>query len=705
MARVKGKAKVERDKAVPERYVNRELSWLEFNRRVLAEAANPTNPIIERLKFLAIFESNLDEFYMVRVSGLIEQYESGFGDLTPDGLTPSDQLKLILSHALPMRIQAGHLFSDELTSLMADSGLAIRSYNDLTDRQQSELDDFFRREVFAVCTPLILHPNPSVPFISNRSLNLAVELADSSGEMRVARVKVPSIMPRLVRLSKGRNEFIMLEDLIAANLDTLFPGVKVQSSHLFRVIRDADVEIRELEAADLIESIEESLRLRRFGAPVRMDVTPDMPDSILRLLLKQLELDATDVFTLNSPLGLEFLWEFAGVDRVTLKFPSFQPYVHEALSNSASLFESIKANDILVHQPFDSFRSVETFVASAATDPSVIGIKQTLYRVGSESPIVESLLEAAEFNKQVAVMVELKARFDESNNLLWARALERAGVHLSYGFRDLKTHAKLCLVVRRERDGIHSYAHIGTGNYNPATARIYTDFGLFTDDPEITQDIAELFNYLTGFSKQTEYRCLLVAPFNLREGIIARIHREIKTHKQTGKGRIIFKLNSLVDPETIDTLYTASAAGVKIDLIVRGICCLRPEVPGLSDNIRVTSIVGRFLEHSRGYYFGNGGSPELFIGSADLMRRNLDRRIEVLTPVKRRELVELVHDLVLIPCLQDNVRAWKLLPDGTYQRKQADGTNKDFDVHAWLMKNPTSRYLFEDVKRPTGKVT
>jgi polyphosphate kinase len=679
-----------------DRYINRELSWLEFNRRVLAEAQNADNPLLERLKFLAIFESNLDEFYMVRVSGLIEQFEGGFTDLTPDGLSPSDQLDLIYERALPMRSQAGVNLTDELLPQLEANGITLRRFQDLAPKQRGEMEEFFMREVFPVCTPLLLHPTPTVPFISNRSLNLAVELAEpAGGEVRLARVKIPSILSRVVRLYPRKNEFVLLEDVVINNLHHLFPGVEVKGAHLFRVIRDADVEIRELEAADLLSRIEETLKRRRFGAPVRMDLQPTMPAHVRSLLSKLLELDHTDIFEVEGHLGLEFLWDLSKVDRVTLKFPLHQAFQPEAVAESKNLFEAIRRDDFLLHHPYDSFRPVETFISAAAHDPKVIGIKQTLYRVGSESPVVESLLRAAEANKQVAVMVELKARFDESNNLVWARALERAGVHVSYGFSDLKTHCKLCLIVRREVDGLRTYAHIGTGNYNPVTARLYTDFGLFTDDPDITQDIAELFNFLTGFSRQANYRKLLVAPLNLREGILERIERERQLHLKKGGGRIIFKLNALVDPEVIDALYLASQAGVQIDLIVRGICCLRPGLAGLSENIRVLSIVGRFLEHSRAYYFHNGGSPEAYIGSADVMRRNLDRRIEVLTPVERPQIIEGLLTQVLEICLQDTEKAWVMKPDGMYIRRVAAKGEKSFNAQEWLMKHPMGRLFFE----------
>lgn len=676
------------------RYINRELSWLQFNRRVLEEAINEQNPLLERLKFLAIFESNLDEFYMIRVSGLIEQYESGILEHSPDGLSPNEQLKVISHVAQPLRQKAGEVFEKNLRPALAKAGIHLRKYAELNPKQRKELEESFRREIFPLCTPLILHPAPTVPFISNRSLNLAIELRDLNGETKLARVKVPTIVPRAVRLPGRKHEYVLLEEIIAANLKYLFPGVKVVASHLFRVIRDADVEIRQLEAADLINTIEETLKLRRLGDPVLLEVAHTMPKRIRRLLMGILELDDEDTFALDGMIGMEVFWQLSKIDRPTLRFAPHHPYSPEELGNSGQIFEAIGNRDILLHHPFDSFRVVETFVDSAATDSHVIGIKQTLYRVGTESPIVESLLDAAENGKQVAAMVELKARFDESNNLVWARTLEQAGVHVTYGFAEMKTHCKLCLIVRRDSQGIHSYAHVGTGNYNPATARLYTDLGLFTSDPAITQDISELFNYLTGFSKQTKYRKLLVAPINLREGIISRILREIDIHKKVGNGRIIFKLNALVDPEVVDALYDASRAGVKVDLIVRGICCLRPGVAGMSENIRVTSIIGRFLEHSRIYYYGNKGQPDVLIGSADLMRRNLDRRIEVLCPVEQPDLVAHIRDHILANCLRDNAKSWNLDSKGEYAKTKRKVSEPAFDSQAFFMSEPSSRAIF-----------
>jgi len=641
------------------RYINRETSWLQFNSRVLEEARNPRNPLLERARFLAIFESNLDEFYMVRVSGLIEQYESGVVDPSPDGLTPNEQLALISREAEPLRQAASDVW-DQIHEKLAEAGVRVLTLDSLTPARLEDLDQVFTQQVFPVCTPLILDPAETVPFISNRSLNLAVLLSDEQGGVRLARVKVPDVLPRLVRASRRRHEYVLLEDLIQRNLRHLFPGVSIVGSYLFRVIRDADIEIRELEAGDLIETIEETIRLRRFGDPVLLQVAHNMPDSVRATLLRLLNLEADDCFAVRGVLGLGALAELAAIDRPALRFPPFHAQTAESISTSAQLFATVASRDVLVHHPYDSFRSVEEFVGAAAKDPQVMGIKQTLYRVGAQSPIVESLLEAAEAGKQVAVMVELKARFDETNNLQWARALERAGVHVTYGFAELKTHCKLCLIVRKERGKMRSYAHIGTGNYNPATARQYTDLGLFTADSDVTQDVAELFNYLTGFSLQREYRKLLVAPINLRKNVVQRIRRE---GERGEKGRIIFKLNSLVDNETIDALTEAGEAGASIDLIIRGICCLRP-----TKNIRVMSLVGRFLEHSRVLYFQNGDKPEVFIGSADLMRRNLDRRIEVLAPVGEPRLIELIRSEILEPYFKDT-QAWDLREDGTYVRR------------------------------------
>lgn len=675
------------------RYINRELSWLAFNERVLAEAENTANPLLERLKFLAIFESNLDEFYMVRVSGLIEQFDAGVLSTTVDGLSPNEQLEQISKKVAPLRSKASELFAKEIEPALHRNAIHLRSYAELAPQKQEEIDAYFRAEVFPLCTPLVLFPAVSVPFISNRSLNVVVQLDIGDGELHLARIKIPTVIPRAIRLTPKRNDFVLLEDVVMNNLESFFPGVKVVQAHLFRVVRDADVEIREIEAVDLISTIEETIRLRRFGDPVLLEVPKSMPDQLRLTLMRLLQLDEDDVLQIDGLIAFDVFWELAKIDKPGLRFDAHVPYLQEQMSTANGIFETVSQRDILLHHPYDSFRPVETLIDSASTDPNVFGIKQTLYRVGSESPIVESLMASAEAGKQVAAMVELKARFDESNNLVWARALERAGAHVTYGFTEMKTHAKLCLVVRREKEGLVSYAHIGTGNYNPVTSRLYTDLGLLTSDPEITQDISELFNYLTGISQQKSYRKLLVAPVNLREGILERIRREIG-HAKTGKpGRIVWKLNSLVDPEVIEELYAASQAGVKVDLIIRGICCLRPGIKKLSENITVTSIVGRFLEHSRIYYFENGGKADALIGSADAMRRNLDRRVEVLVPVSNKKLVQHLRVHILETCLKDNVQAWQLGPSGQYTRRKAI-KDKSVDSQKWFMANPTSKTQF-----------
>ncbi len=661
-----GKGK-RREEQGPGRYVNREYSWLQFNARVLAEGENEGNPLIERGKFLAIFESNLDEFFMVRVSGLIEQQDAQLTTVTPDGLTAGEQLDMVSDEVAPLRTRAARAWSKGLVKDLERAGIRFLDPAELGKVERRKIEESFLADVFPLLTPLMMSPSLTFPFISNRSLNLAVQL-DDGGEEKWARVKVPPVVPRLVPVPGAVGKFVLLEDLMAVYLPRLFPGVKVVGSHVFRVVRDADIEIRELEAADLIDAVEKTLRLRRYGDPVFLEVCASMPKVCRSLLMSGLDLGGSDVFVVEGRIGMDFLWELSETERPDLKFAPHKPVTSLPPGDYDTLFARIRAGDLLVHHPYDSFSTVLDFVRSAARDPNVIGIKQTLYRVGGESPIVEALLEAAEAGKQVAAMVELKARFDESNNLVWSRALERAGVHVTYGMMDLKVHCKLCLVVRKEADGMRTYAHVGTGNYNPTTASLYTDLGLFTDDADICRDVSELFNFLTGLSRQTEYRKLLVAPFDLREQVISRIERETAVHARQGGGRIRFKLNSLVDPEVIDALYEASDAGVSVDLVVRGTCCLRPGLRGLSENIRVVSIVGRFLEHSRIYAFENGGSPEAFIGSADMMRRNLDRRIEALVPVTDPAQVRYLTDVVIGSALADGTNAWEGRADGSYRK-------------------------------------
>lgn len=686
-------------------YINRELSLLKFNERVLDEAFDERNQLLERVKFLSIFHSNLDEFFMIRLSGIREQVKAGVSDRSPDGMTPLEEMVAIRAAILPMLDKQAVFFQETLKPALAKTGIKIADYDELSTEQKRTAREYFERMVFPVCTPLAVDPGHPFPHISNLSLNLAVELQAPSGQRHFARVKVPSVLPRLVslplppepegrpsrnghaRIKHPRVLFVWLEQVLMANLHALFPQMQILEVHPFRVLRDADIEIQELEAADLLETVEESISRRRFGLTVAMFANATMPERLRELLVKNLEIDPDEVYTGDGPLGLSDLQELMKLDRPDLKDANFTPRTPPALrkvGTGRSIFAAIREGDILLHHPFDSFAPVVDFIRSAAYDKDVLAIKQTLYRVGSHSPIVGALLEAAEAGKQVAVLVELKARFDEENNIEWARALEQAGVHVTYGLIGLKTHCKVALVVRKEGEGIRRYVHMGTGNYNPTTARLYTDTGLLTCHPDFGADVSELFNYLTGYSKQTRYRKLLVAPISLRAGVLALIEREIKLHGESGGGRLVFKMNSLVDPAIIEALYRASSAGVQVDLLVRGVCCLRPGVPKVSENIRVISVVGRFLEHSRIYYFRNGGKEELFMGSADLMPRNLDNRIETLFPIEDEGIRNHVINDILAVYLRDNVRARILQADGTYVRLSPPEGALPFDAQAWL---------------------
>jgi polyphosphate kinase len=666
---------------------NRELSWLEFNRRVLEEGLDRSQPLLERLKFLAIFSTNLDEFFMIRVSGLKQQVEEGVTELSLDGLTPTQQLKGISEALRPMIAEQMRCLNEEIMPELSGDGIVITPYRALSDRERRALNAYFMENVFPVLTPQAVDPSHPFPYISNLSLNIGVMIEPSPDgnvqgfaaniqEPRFARVKVPPIVPRLVPVGDSGTEFTFLEDVIAANINILFPGMRVGESYAFRVTRDADIEIREDEANDLLQMMEQQLRKRRFGSAVRLEVSQTMPGEMMRTLASSLGLGADDVYTIDGPLNVPDLMALYKIDRPELKDRPLSQTVPLALRSAENIFEIIKRQDVLVHHPYNSFSSVTDFINTAAIDPDVLAIKMTLYRTGHDSPIVRALMEASERGKQVAVLVELKARFDEENNIEWARQLERAGVHVVYGLLGLKTHSKLALVVRREADSLRRYVHIGTGNYNPTTARIYTDMGLFTSNEQIGADATDLFNYLTGFSRQTEYRRLLVAPVNLRQRMIALIEREISNHKEGRAARIITKVNSLTDTKIIRELYKASQAGVAVDLIVRGICALRPGVPGLSDTITVTSIVGRFLEHSRIFYFSNAGDEDVYIGSADWMMRNLDRRVELVTPIDDPRLKKHLKE-VLDLCLRDNVKARRLLPEGSYERvTPGDGEEK-----------------------------
>ncbi|HMG34657.1 MAG TPA: polyphosphate kinase 1 [Blastocatellia bacterium] len=656
---------------------NRELSWLEFNQRVLDEALDPSQPLLERLKFLSIFSTNLDEFFMIRVSGLKQQIDEGVTELSVDGLTPLAQLKKISERLRPMVADQIKCLKEQLLLALAEAGIIITAFRALSDKERRSLSSYFMENVFPVLTPQAVDPGHPFPYMSNLSLNLGVmlepeETEDAAGPVigapRFVRVKVPPIVPRLVPIGDSGNEFTLLEELIAANIGVLFPGMRVGELHAFRVTRDADIEIREDEANDLLRTVELELRKRRFGTAVRLEVSSQMPGEMVRYLATSLHLTADDVYTVDGPLNLPDLMQLYKLDRPELKDRPFVASVPAALRTDESIFDVVKRQDILLHHPYNSFGSVVDFIKTAATDPQVLAIKMTLYRTGSDSPIVPALIEASERGKQVAVLVELKARFDEENNIEWARRLERAGVHVVYGLLGLKTHCKLALVVRREGSALRRYIHLGTGNYNPTTAKIYTDLGLFTANEQIGNDATELFNYLTGFSRQTEYRRLLVAPVNLRNRLVQLIEREVDHYTAGRPARIIAKLNSLTDTKLVRTLYEASQAGVPIELIVRGVCSLRPGVPGLSATISVTSIVGRFLEHSRILYFLNGGEEDIYIGSSDWMFRNLDRRVELMVPIEDQKLKRHLKDEVLDLCLRDNVKARRLMVDGTYER-------------------------------------
>ena len=679
----------------PQYYFNRELSWLEFNDRVLHEATDPRTPLLERLKFMSIFSSNLDEFVMVRVAGLQQQLEANVRKLTPDGRTPSQQLEAISDRLRPMINEQHQHFEKVLRSQLAREGVHFLDYMDLNQEQRTYLQNYFEEQIFPVLTPLAVDPSHPFPYISNLSLNLAVVVKDpDTGEELFARVKVPKVLPRFVPLpeqlrhrKKDRPAVwtgVPLEQVIAHNLESLFPGMNILEYHPFRITRNADLAVEEDEADDLLLAIEQELRKRRVGGSVvRMEIHVTMPDTVREMLMREFRLQKLDIYEVDSLLELGDLMGLMELPLPELKDPPWTPVVPSRLRSPTAedededLFSVICRADLLVHHPYQSFSgTVLRFITQAAQDPAVLAIKMTLYRTSGDSPILNALISAAENGKQVAVLVELKARFDEENNILWARKLEQAGVHVVYGLVGLKTHTKVVLVVRRHDNKIKRYVHIGTGNYNPKTARFYTDLGILSCRDDLGADLTDLFNFLTGYSRQRSYRKLLVAPVNLRDRFLALINREIENCRQGGTGRIVAKMNALVDPQIIATLYEASRAGVQIDLIVRGICCLRPGLPGVSENIRVISVVGRFLEHSRIYYFHNQGKEEVYIGSADWMRRNLDRRVEAVVPIEDPELVKDLQEILAI-MMADNRQAWELQPDGSYiQRHPADGTNE-----------------------------
>jgi polyphosphate kinase len=654
------------------RFLDRELSWLAFNQRVLELAEDPTIPLLERAKFLAIFSSNLDEYYMVRVAGLKRRLATGIAVRAASGLLPREVHDKILSRTRVLIGRHSRCFREDVLPELAKEGIEILRWHELTDAEQRQAAELFDRRVFPVLTPLAVDPAHPFPYISGLSLNLAVVVRNPVTDTEhFARVKVPPILARFHAV--GPQRFVPLEDLIAAHLDHLFPGMQVLQHHSFRVTRNEDVEVEEDDAENLLDAMERELMRRRFGPPVRLEVEETMDPHVLDLLVRELGISDSEVFAVPGPLDLTGLMDLLDLDRPELKDPPFLPRTSRELAEFESatapdILAAVRDHNVLLHHPYDSFStSVQAFLEQAAADPNVLAIKQTLYRTSIDSPIVDALIDAAEAGKQVLVLVEIKARFDEGANIKRARKLEEAGCHVVYGLVGLKTHCKLSLVVRQEKDGIRRYSHIGTGNYHPKTARLYEDLGLLTSDPDVGADVANLFNTLSGYSMNTEYERLLVAPHSIRTGLIERIEREVDRHRRGDPAKIRIKINSIVDEDTIDALYRASQAGVRVEILARGTCALRPGVPGLSENVQVRSILGRFLEHSRVFAFGTGESTEMWIGSADLMHRNLDRRVEALVRLDSAPHIAELNALLDLG-FDDATSSWHLLPDGTWER-------------------------------------
>ncbi|MCW4386114.1 RNA degradosome polyphosphate kinase [Salinibacterium sp. SYSU T00001] len=685
-----------------DRYLDRELSWLAFNTRVLELAEDPHLPLLERVNFLAIFASNLDEFFMVRVAGLKRRIATGIAVPTNIGRAPADVLASISEKAHELQERHALAFRDILKPALDDAGIHIEAWADLNEEDRDRVDDIFASKIFPVLMPLAVDPAHPFPYISGLSLNLAVRVRNpKTGKEQFARIKVPTILPRFVQLpddERGLLRFIPIEDLISNHLEELFPGMEILDHHEFRVTRNEDVEIDEDESENLIQSLERELLRRRFGPPIRLEITDDMDDRTLDLLVRELGVTQQEVYRLPAPLDLGGLFEVFKIDRPSLKFRKHVPTTSSALMPAEpgaqpDIFASIKRGDVLVHHPYESFAtSVQAFIEQAAADPAVLAIKQTLYRTSGDSPIVEALIDAAEAGKAVLALVEIKARFDEQANITWARKLEKAGVHVVYGLVGLKTHCKLALVVRQEKDGsLTNYSHIGTGNYNPKTSRVYEDLGLFTADPIVGRDLTRLFNELSGYAIEKKFKRLLVAPLHLRKGLIKRIDAE-RANALAGKASgIRIKLNSIVDEEIIDALYRASQAGVPVDLVIRGICGIKPGVPGLSESIRVRSILGRYLEHSRIFWFENDGDPQAYIGSADMMHRNLDRRVEALVRLEDSEHLERVT-MIFDTAMSDATASWRLEADGSWHRQnRGDDGEALADMQNVVMKYVASR--------------
>jgi polyphosphate kinase len=672
--------------APEQRLLNRELSLIEFFRQVLDEARDEQNPLLERLRFLTIFSSIVDEFFMVRVSGLKEEVEHDYVHPSPDGLTAAEQLEEIRNRLEPMFAEHMRCLREEILPQLEQQGIIVATYDSLSRDERERADEYFAQHVFPVLTPLAVDPSHPFPYISGLSLNVGimVKAADSDDEKgSFVRLKVPQVLPGLIQVS-DEAKFTRLSEVIAASLGSLFPGMTVVHAHTFRVTRDADLDIREDEAEDLLRALQKELRKRRFGSPVRLEIEGGMPDEMAGYLMESIGVEPHDVYVIDGPLNIEDYAQLCDFDRPDLKYPPLRTIIPAPLSEQKSIFDAIKRRDVLLHHPYTDYSVVIDFIRAAAFDPNVLAIKICLYRTGQQSEVAEVLRQAGEMGKQVTALIELKARFDEENNIEWAQRLERAGVHVVYGLIGLKTHCKLSLVVRREGQALRRYMHIATGNYNPTSSSTYTDFGILTADEQIGEDATEFFNYLTGYSNQKEYRKLFVSPVNMREKLNELIERETAHGKAGRPARIVAKLNRIADANIIERLYEASQAGVSIDLIVRGICMLRPGVPGLSENIRVRSVVGRFLEHSRVMYFLNDGNEEIYLGSADWMVRNLNRRVEVMTPVEDPGFKRYLKEDVLKAYLRDNVNARELQPDGSYVRIRPGAGVEPFDSQMYF---------------------